>query len=144
MRKTKLHPYIIYWAIAVHMAWGFALVADPTVPPVAILVGLHWILALGLNSQIVGLLLIAAAATAAFGLYLDRRISSSASFLMLLPQYGILIASLVADVGSIISGEVADRSVDRLLLFTVLWPVIVAALFHSLAIIERQLAWNKP
>lgn len=131
--------YIIWWAIFVHLAWGSALMLDPGIVPVVILVGLHWIVALGLSGPSLGLLLVVAAIAAAISLILDRRqISNTKALLLLLPQYALLVAAFVSDTQSVLTGQVAGQQVDRLLLFTVLWPVMVAALLHTLAIIQRH------
>lgn len=135
-------PWIIVWAIAVHLAWGCALMLDPGIVPIVILVGLHWIIALGVTGPILGAVLVAAAILAAVGLLLDSRISSRMSLLMLMPQYALLVAALVSDAQSVVTGLVDGRPIDRVLLFTALWPVMIAAVLHSAAIVERHLAWT--
>lgn len=135
--------FMIWWAILVHLAWGIALIVDPGVLPIGILVGLHWLAALGLNGLLLGLMLIVAASVAAVGLMLGHRVPNYASLLMLMPQYALLIASFISDAQSCISGSVDGRDVDRIVLFVALWPIMVAAMLHSLAIIERHLNWNR-
>jgi len=137
-------PYIIWWAILVHITWGIALIIEPAIAPLAILVGLHWILALGISETITGITLITAAILAACSMMLGNRLSRQNSLLMLLPQYSILIAAFISDLQSIITGNVAGREVDHLVLFTVLAPLLIAAILHTIAIIERYLAWTPP
>jgi hypothetical protein len=135
-------PWMIWWAIAVHVEWGCALILDPGIVPIIILVGLHWIIALGVSGAILGVVLVAAALVAAAGMLIDTRVSNRIGLLLLLPQYALLVAAFVSDSQSIITGMVDGRAIDRLLLFTALWPVMIAALLHSAAIVERHLAWT--
>lgn len=137
----KRQPYMIWWAILVHLAWGIALILDPSVAPVAILLGLHWILTLGVTGVTLGLLLLAAALLATWSLLAGRRLSNTMSLLLLMPQYALLVAALIADAQSTVTGDVDGREIDRMLLFTVLCPVMIAALLHSAAIVERHLTW---
>lgn len=136
-------PYIIYWAIAVHIAWGIALVIDPLVSPAAILVGLHWVVELGIEGTVLGGVLLVAAGIALVSMLAGKRLSNRVSFLLLMPQYALLVAALISDVQSVLSGQVNGREVDRPLLFTALWPMIVAATLHTVAIIERHVLWNR-
>lgn len=136
-------PHIIWLAIIVHVAWGVALLVDPSIAPVVILVGLHWVMGLGVNAQVLGVLLLAAAALAAFGLIEEHRLSNRTELLMLMPQYALLLAALFSDVQTIWTGYVGDREIDRLLLFTVLVAVMAMAVLHSAAIVERHLLWTR-
>lgn len=136
-------PYIIWWAIAVHVAWGVGLFFDPTLRSIAILGGLHWLIAFGISEQLLGTVLVVAACAAAAGLLLGHRLSNGPALLLLLPQYALLVASVVSDAQSIITGTIGDRPIDRTLLFTALWPVIVAGLLHTIAISERHRRWNR-
>lgn len=139
----KPTPYIIVWAIAVHLVWGIALLTDPGVVSAIILVGLHWLIALGVDGPQLGLALIIAAGAAVVSLALGTRLSNLVSFLLLMPQYAILVAAFVSDAQSIVTGSVSPgRDVDRLLLFTALWPTMAAAALHSAAIIERHWTWK--
>ena len=135
-------PWIIWWAIALHLAWGFALIANSSVFPLAIFVGLHWVRPLGIGAVTVGVLLITAALAAASGLLLDTRISRRSGLLLLMPQYAILLAAFVSDTQTVVTGFVDGREIDRVILFVVLWPVMIAAVLHSLAIVERHALWT--
>lgn len=136
-------PWIIWLAIVVHIAWGYALLVDPSIAPVVILVGLHWVLALGINAQVLGVLLIVAATLAAVGLVEDHRFSNRTALLMLMPQYALLLAAFFSDAQSVWTGYAGDREIDRLLLFTVLVTVMAMAVLHSAAIVERHLLWTR-
>lgn len=136
-------PYIIWWAIAVHIAWGIALLVDPYVAPVAILVGLHWVIDFGIEGATLGVALLIAATLAMVSLLAAKRLSNGVAFLLLMPQYALLVAAFVSDLQSVVSGQVAGRDIDRPLLFTALWPMVVAALLHSVAIVERHLLWTR-
>lgn len=140
MTKSRA-AYIIWWAIGVHLAWGVALIVDPAVGPAAILVGLHWVIALGISGQLLGMFLIVAALLAAVSLLYTSRLSNIEALVMLLPQYALLVAAFVSDAQSIANGILLDKPIDRLLLFTALFPVMLAALLHSAAIIERHTTW---
>lgn len=141
---VRSQPWIIWWAVAVHVAWGVALLVDPSAAtPAVILVGLHWIIALDVEGPRLGIALLLAAVLALISLVADNRLSNRVSFLLLMPQYGLLVAAFLSDSQSVYSGVVAGRSVDRLLLFTALWPTMIAAALHSVAIVERHLSWTK-
>ncbi len=129
---------MIWWAIAVHLGFGVCLIARPVLATVSIFVGLDRITnTLGLPSVWLGVILICAALVAALGLLLEDYIPPRVSLLMLGPQYVILIGALFSDVDTIRLGEVSGRSVDRVVLFALLWPIIIAAVLHSCAIYER-------
>jgi hypothetical protein len=134
---------MIWWAVAVHVAWGQALLVDPAVTPIVILAGLHWIISLGVEGYTLGVALLVAAFLAVVSLLAGRRLSNSISFILLMPQYGLLVAAFVSDAQSVASGRVNEREIDRLLLFTALWPMMAAALLHSAAIVERHVLWNR-
>jgi hypothetical protein len=140
---SPTRPYIIWWAIIVHVAWGIALISDPSIAPVAILVGLHWILGLGVQAPMLGGILIGAALLAMWSLVADTRLANHVSLLLLLPQYALLVAAFISDAQSVGSGVVDGNDVDRLLLLVVLCPVMIAAVLHSVAIIERHLRWTQ-
>lgn len=140
-------PYVIWWAIFVHMAWGIALVYDSTITPLVVLVGLHWVSLLGIDSVELGYVLIVAAIMATVGILAENRLPNRICFLLLLPQYALLVAAFVSDTQTIVVGEITNTSgvvinVDRLVLFTVLCPVMIAAVLHSFAIIERFRLWT--
>lgn len=137
-------PWIIYWAIVVHVAWGLALLFDPDVTPAVILVGLHWIISLGVDGPWLGTALLIAAGVALASLTADGRLPNWAAFLLLMPQFAILVAAFISDSQSVFSGVLPDgRNVDRLLLFIALVPTMAAAVLHSIAIIERHSHWTR-
>jgi len=141
---TLLRPYIIYWAIAVHIAWGLALLIDPVgATPAVILVGMHWIISLGVEGPRLGVALLFAASLALASLIAGKQLTNAVSFLLLMPQYGLLVAAFMSDSLSVYGGNVLGNPVDRVLLFTALWPTMIAALLHSAAIVERHLTWNR-
>jgi hypothetical protein len=125
-----------------HMVWGIALLIEPSIIQLVVLVGLHWIVQIGVSAQIVGAMLVTAAILALFSLWADRALPKDLSLALLMPQYALLIAAFISDTQSIITGTVGTQDVDRLTLFTVLWPVMIACVFHSMAIIERHLSWK--
>src|SRR5438045_8279782 len=108
---------VIWWALAVHAAWGVALIINPSTLRLVILVGLHWFTKLGVGGPLLGAILIVAAVVAAIGLFAGKRVSNSVGLLLLMPQYALLLAAFVADAQSIVSGQVDDRPLDRIVLF---------------------------
>lgn len=142
--KPMLRPYIIIWAIAVHIAWGVALLVDPAAAPAVILIGLHWMISYGVDGPGLGVALLLAAGLALLGLLLGRRLSNLKALALLMPQFALLVAALISDSQSVFTGVLPDgREVDRVLLFTALWPTMIAAVLHSVAIVERHSAWTR-
>lgn len=141
-KPSQNRPYIIWWAIAVHIAWGITLIVNPNVLPVAVLVGLHWVVNLGVSGPVLGIILICCAVLAVASLVLDKRLSNLLSLYLLLPQYALLVAAFISDTQSVFAGSVDGRQIDQTVLFIVLWPIMIAAILHSLAIIERHARWT--
>lgn len=135
---------MIYWAILVHVAFGIALLINPGVSAAVILVGLHWLVRLGVEGPTLGIALLLAAGVALVSLVLDRRLSNRTALLLLMPQFALLVAAFISDVQSVVTGVLPDgRKVDELVLFVALCPMMFAALLHSFAIVERHSQWNK-
>lgn len=137
-------PFIIWWAIAVHIMWGLALLVDPTATPAVILIGLHWVTALGVEGAWLGMALLIVAVMALASLIAGKRLSNAVSLGLLMPQFALLVAAFFSDAQSSITGGLPDgRQVDQVVLFTALWPTMVAAVLHSFAILERHSSWTK-
>lgn len=137
-------PYIMWWAVCMHAAWGVALVFDPSISAIVVLVGLHWIIEAGLDGVMLGYLLVLVSVVAGVALCLGRRISSRTALMLVLPQQFLLISALISDSTTIITDRVNGQpaAFSQLILFTVLFPVMSAAVLHSAALIERHRAWN--
>lgn len=141
----RLRPTVILLAILIHLTWGAALILNPIAESAAaILGGFHWMLSYGVEARWLGSVLLAGALLALAGLLLDTRLPNGAALALLMPQFGLLIASFLSDSQSVASGVLPDgRVVDQLVLFTALCPVMFMALLHTLAIIERHSTWTR-
>lgn len=136
--RTYSPPYIIWWAIGLHLLWGTMLIVRPSIGDLAVLAGLDHVLTTGIPHQVAGAILLVAALLAAYGLLNERRFQNRTSLALLLPQYFFLLVAFFGDIQTVIVGEVAGRAVDRVILLTVLGPVVIAASLHTLAIYERH------
>lgn len=135
--------YILWWAIGVHAVWGVALLIDPGAGPLVILVGLHWMVAIGVTDGPLGGVLLAAAILASISLVQEERFSNRVALLLLMPQYMLLVGAMLADSWTIATGSIAGRDYDRIILLVALWPMIIGGILHSGAIIERHLQWTR-
>lgn len=137
--------WIIYWAVAVHTVWGVALLLDPNVAKIVILVGLHEFVKAGVPEWVLGTGLILVSALALIGLLSSRIQSRNTSLCLLMPQYAVLMTSLFSDLWTVLAGlnSATGTAVSRPILLIVLWPVMAAAILHSIAIVERHLRWTR-
>lgn len=135
-------PYIIWWAILLHVVWGVSILFRPSIITLGILVGINRLTDVGLSSMQVGSVLLIAALLALIALILDHRIPRHISISLLAPQYFILVLAFISDIEVLYYGEVRNQSVDRIVLFTVLFPVMIGAVLHTLAIYERYTRWT--
>jgi hypothetical protein len=137
MPRSSHFPWVIVFAIALHYLWGVALIVQPSVSEIAIFAGLDRFISLGISAQALGIILVIAASLATRGLLMPPNRKSLA---LLMPQYLLMVGALLSDTEALITGHVLGReaAVDRVVLATVLGPIIIAALCHSLAIIERH------
>lgn len=121
------------------------MLANPVVASsAAILGGFHWIISFGLSGPALGATLIVGAILAYIGLLLGHRISNVASLALLMPQFALLVGAFLSDAESVYTGMLPDgREVDKLLLFTVLCPIMFTSILHTFAIIERHSKWTR-
>lgn len=151
MRKTWTfvfpghQPWMIWWAIAVHTSWGIALLKEPALSRLGILVGIDRYVDAGVPARVLGSILLVAAVMAATGLILDghHKLAKGPSLLMLAPQYLILISALTTDLQTVFSASFHGQPVGRTIVIVILGPVIAAALLHSVAIWERYSRWSR-
>lgn len=137
--NRRLTPWMLWWAVGLHLVWAFVLVAFPETATLAVIVGLHPFLELGLTPDLVGIALFVAAALAGLGLVLETRIGLQATLAFLAPQYLILVIAFVSDVYLFVAGEYQGRRIDRETILVILWPLAWGALLHTLAILDRYL-----
>lgn len=134
------YPWMIVWAIGVHLMWGIGLWVNDQVATLVLLVGLnHFIDEAHISPHLLGSLIALAALLAIIGLFLEGSASPRTVLALLLPQYGLMIVALLSDSIILVHGlkTSAGVPIDRVLLFTILGPMMFAALLHTASIIER-------
>lgn len=140
--RTAHVPWIIWWAVGLHTVWGSALLlGGQSITRLIALVGLQEYEALGIPPELLGVILIICSFMAVCSLVRDT-LSNRVAFLLLLPQYSVLVLAFLSDAWAIATGQVSGQTVDRILLLVLLWPVLFAGVLHTLAIIERHTAWK--
>lgn len=141
MIKQYPIPWMIWWAIALHIVWGVLLLTDSNTARLAILVGLNRLIDLGISDTIVAIIIITAALIATFGLLTEGKMPWRWSLCFLMPQYAVVMQALLSALYSVYEGEVMDRQIDRDILVAVLAAIILGAVFHSASILERY--WRR-
>lgn len=133
------YPWMVVWGICVHLMWGMSLWFNAQVGKLTILVGLQRLQGIGLNDQELGGVLIAVALLALWAIINEETFRPRALLAMLLPQYGLLVMALLSDAQVIIESKNPNTGayISPVLLVTILGPVMIAALLHTLSIIER-------
>lgn len=140
------YPWAIWAAISLHALYGYELISHPKVVSLLILVGLNHLSDLG-GTLLLGWVLIVACSLATIGLLSEKKLSQRLCFLLVFPQYALMLVALTSDAQVIIGGYHTTATtttqsvpVDRNIIITALWPVMVIAFFHTLAILERYVA----
>lgn len=133
------YPWMIVWAIGVHIMWGLGLLLRPTTESLLILVGLNRLIDQGIPPHMLGYGLVLASMLAGLGLACERRIRMRYALAMLLPQYGLMITAFLSDLEVFFNATnpVTQAHIDRVLIMIVLGPMMLAAALHTLSIIER-------
>lgn len=147
-RTLKLlleQPHIIWWAIFTHIVWGGAILFNPRVSSLGILVGVDRFANAGAPARAIGGVLVVVGVMAAIGLILDtyRLIRKGLSMVLLAPQYFLLLSALLTDAQTIWNSAVRGMDIDRAVLCALLGPIIIAAFLHTLAIMERYTHWDR-
>ena len=135
-------PWIIWQAIAVHIGWGvLALIHFDGLAPFFAAILLDY------EPPAIGGLLVSVGIMALIALIHNG--NQRLRLMLLLPQQGVLTLSAlgslnIAIVGQIVNGaDVPDRTVAIVLLL----PILVLAIFHSLAILDLygvEFHWRLP
>lgn len=137
-------PWILWLAIWVHICFGLAVIGDKRVLDIAVLNGTNILVDKGMDHQMLGTVLIGFALSAAFGL-MNERLLGRRSFLLVFPQYSLLVIALFSDIYLLTTGDlqttVETRHIDFWVLFAVVNIMIGLAFAHSAAILERY--WYK-
>lgn len=134
------YPWMIVWALGVHVIWGIGLLFRDQTTSILLLVGLNKFLDLELFShQVFGVFLILVAFLALVGLLSESHIPPKRTLALLLPQYCLMLVAFLTDFQAIIVSEnpVTGVHIDRLLMVVILGPMMLAAILHTLSIIER-------
>ncbi len=134
------YPWMIVWAIGVHVMWGVALWTNKQAASLVLLVGLnHFIDDAHISARILGSALVIAALLAIVGIAIEGIAKPRTILAFLLPQYGLMIVALLSDAWIMCHGLKSAQGVEinRVLLMTILGPMMLAAALHTLSIIER-------
>lgn len=131
-------PWMLYYAVGVHYFWASALAFNgKEAEGAVVLVGIKWLSDLGLSAGGLAALLAVASTLAVMGLLFERRLRPEQSFLLVLPQFLLMIAAALSDFSTIVGGRYNGREIDRLLLLAALGPLVWAGVLHSIAILDR-------
>lgn len=133
----KSIPWMLWWAIFVHIIWGVTLELYPTyIESLVVFGGLSPLVDI-LGPKFAGALLISAALIASFGLVNEGRLGLLNTLLTLAPQYFLLLVTICYDWYLLWSGEYMDREIHRSIIIVVLAALQIGAIFHTLNIMER-------
>lgn len=138
-------PLIIWWAILTHLTWGIGMLEHPSIAKTSVLVGLDRYADAGFPPRLIGAVLVTAASLAATGLILDghHRLSRGWSMICVAPQYFLLLSALFTNTQIIAQASFHGAAVDRIVLVTLLGPLIYAASLHTVAIYGRYSRWTR-
>lgn len=129
----------ILLGISLHLVWGFSLVVNNDIAPLTIFGGLHKFLELGISPFLLGITILTFALFALVGSFFESQLTQQKSFLLILPQYFILIVAFLTDLLVLVDGKnpTSGTPVDRTIIISILWPVMGISLAHTFAVIER-------
>lgn len=135
--------FMLHYVVKIQIIWGVCLIARPSLATFAPIGGANVFTSFGLPVAVSGALFLLFALVAGIGAHLhERNPAKDAWFYMLLPQYIFVIFASFLDGLIIASGEYRGRDIDRFLLLALLGPVLVAAWYHSKAVVERYVIWK--
>ena len=137
-------PLILWLASMVHVGLGVAILLDNRAVDVLIIVGLQEVTQ-SLSPNQTGVMLILVSILSAMGLLYEYKLSRTVIILVMMPQYFLLIASLISDVGIIISGyrNSSGTQIPIAVTFSALWTIMSISILHTLGILERYFwKWN--
>ena len=130
--------WIIYYCCFLHFAWGIILITNPSALNITAInsmtatYGLNNNITLGIACLIVG--------TGAFMATFDKFKNTSLGLAMMIPQQFILMESAIGAIMAITHSCFADGVIrDRAFIAADQAPAILAAIFHTLAIIDFHL-----
>ncbi len=143
--RLRGSPFMLWWAVGVHYIWALALFHDSKITNLVILIGTKWLTDWGLSAYLLAGLLASASSLAVIGLAAEKRINPVASFILVLPQFLLMIAGSLSDSEGVISGRINANHYDRFLLLALLGPLIWAGILHTASILDRYgpVSWRK-
>lgn len=131
-------PWMLWYAVGLHYFWASALAFNgKEAEGAVILVGIKWLSDIGFGPYTLAALLSFASTLALVGLLSERKMRPEHSFLLVLPQFLLMISASLSDSLAVINGGIEGRSIDRLLLVAALGPLIWAGILHTVAILDR-------
>lgn len=137
---------MLWWIIGVHYIWSIGLWQQPSIlTKLVALIGLDWVVQLGLSANVMAIFLFTISTMAALGLVIEpnlrRRISRSRGLILmsicLIPQYLVVLIAFGSDLNTILSSSFHGMHVERWVLLCALWPVAWGAILHTGAILEH-------
>ena len=125
--------FTLWMAVALHVVWGLLLWVDPTTLSVTSISMLRYVID---DAFSIGLLLLIASALAAWGI---RKGCCRSSLVALLPQQFVLVVTALGAIQAIVLGTFAPGSTlrSRPFLIAALAPMILIAVFHTLAVLRE-------
>lgn len=134
------YPYAILWICCVHLTIAFGLVVRESTVNLLIISGLNKFLEVPFVDRfILAAVLAVGALLALAGLGLEKRISPRKALLLMIWQYGFVVASTLSGLIVLFGGfkTAAGVQVDFVTILVVLSYSLFAGLFHTLSILER-------
>lgn len=133
-------PYMIVWVCGLHLVIGVGLLVRPQTAGFLILSGLNRFTELPLiDRHVLAWTLIIGAVMSVMGIVLEGRIRPKATLALLIVQYGVVLGSFLSDAIVLWNGvnPATGAAVDRIVIFVVLAPILLAGPLHTLSIVER-------
>lgn len=144
MRRVLNLPFVICYAISLHVLYGAVLVLAHIPQSVGLLGGFDWLLDL-FGEDAAGGVLLLVAAIAALGLVLETRLSRPQLFFTLVPQYAVLLYALVTGTEKMLVGfeiysetQQAMIEVPQATVIAAIGPICLAAFWHTWAFIAMM------
>lgn len=138
----RFAPWMLLWVAIIHIGWAVTLQLSDRVETLLVFGGLDPFVEAGLSPMGLSILLLIVSVMALIGLFNENKLTRTRLILLLLPQYVLVIISLISDLWLMVHGA-ADQGVqDRALIYALLQTYIVGSVFHTGSIFERYfLRW---
>lgn len=142
-RRIFAQPFMIWYAVSLHLLYGSVLAFSDVPTLVALLGGFDWLLDLA-GAKVSGVFLILVSLIAAGGLLLESKIPRKASLGCMLPQYIVLLYALVSGLEKIFFGfSIYSETQQTWIhvpypsLLAGIGPICLAAIWHTFALLGR-------